>query len=218
MSLRVDLDGTVVVSAPPRVSQRGIDRFVARWTGWIEKTRERVRRHADRHPPIRWTDGAAVTILGMPWRLEVPSPNGARRRSVREEDGRLVVALPAAQGADPRTVRGAVKDWSIRRLKTAVSPLIASWAGRLGVRPGALRVGDQKTQWGACSHTGTVSLNWRLALLAAPLMEYVVVHELCHLRHANHGPRFWELMASVMPDALERRAALRRESYRLMPS
>ncbi len=85
----------------------------------------------------------------------------------------------------------------------------------LGVAPRAIRIGNQKTLWGSCSARGVISLNWRLLAAPRPIFEYVVVHELCHLRERNHGPRFWRLVGNVLPDYRERRAWPRRHGVAL---
>ena len=76
------------------------------------------------------------------------------------------------------------------------------------MRPARLAIRGQRTRWGSCTSRGTVSLNWRLVLLPSRLADYVIVHELCHLRHMNHSRRFWSLVASVIPDWAERRSEL----------
>ncbi|TSE26802.1 hypothetical protein Tsedi_00511 [Tepidimonas sediminis] len=87
---------------------------------------------------------------------------------------------------------------------------VAHWAPRLGVRPQRLRLSSARTRWGSASSRGTVSLNWRLVCLPDPLRDYVVVHELAHLRELHHGPAFWALVAQALPDWTVRRAELRR--------
>ncbi|MGQ9724429.1 MAG: M48 metallopeptidase family protein, partial [Tepidimonas sp.] len=87
---------------------------------------------------------------------------------------------------------------------------IAHYAPLLAVRVAALRVSSARTRWGSASTRGTISLNWRLVCLPGELLDYVVVHELAHLREMHHGPAFWALVGSVLPDYADRRAALRR--------
>lgn len=91
-----------------------------------------------------------------------------------------------------------------------LSARVAHWAARLGVQPQRLRLSSARTRWGSASSRGTVSLNWRLVCLPEPLRDYVVVHELAHLRELHHGPAFWALVAQVLPDYPARRAELRR--------
>jgi predicted metal-dependent hydrolase len=89
-------------------------------------------------------------------------------------------------------------------------------AEALGVSYGRIEVRDQRTRWGSCSPRGTLSFNWRLALAPLEVLDYVVVHELCHLREANHSPRFWRLVAERRPDWREQRAWLRENGAELL--
>jgi len=93
---------------------------------------------------------------------------------------------------------------SVRQLReqarNTARELIAIEAQRMSVKPTALRIGDQKTLWGSCGRDGTISLSWRLALAPGEVFRYVVIHELAHLMHRNHGQRFWALVGKHMPD------------------
>lgn len=78
-----------------------------------------------------------------------------------------------------------------------------------GFDPGPIAIRDQRTRWGSCSARGALSFNYRIVFLPERLSDYIVAHELCHLRELNHGPRFWQLLESILPDAELRREALR---------
>ena len=94
----------------------------------------------------------------------------------------------------------------IARAKAELPPLLERYAARMGVRPRGMRVTSARTRWGSCSSKGTVCFSWRLMRMPEEFVEYVVVHELAHLREMNHGPRFWAVVASVLPDWRARRA------------
>ena len=85
------------------------------------------------------------------------------------------------------------------RARELVHELVGKQAPLLGVRAGRIAIRDQRTRWGSCSSRGTLSFNWRLVLAPLAVAEYVVVHELCHLREPNHSPRFWQLVAAARP-------------------
>ncbi len=121
-----------------------------------------------------------------------------------------VLAQLQRQAAAPRPVWPEPSPALREQARRLFQQRVALFAPRLGVQPTTLRVSSARTRWGSASTRGTVSLNWRLVCLPLALVDYVVVHELAHLREMHHGPAFWALVAGVLPDYAERRAALRR--------
>lgn len=93
--------------------------------------------------------------------------------------------------------------------KEYIPKRVAFFAGELGVTYGTITIRDQKTRWGSCSSKGNLSFNWCLILAPPKVLDYVVVHELCHRREMNHSPRFWALVESIMPDYPARRQWLK---------
>ena len=91
------------------------------------------------------------------------------------------------------------------RARAHLQELAMDEASRLGVSFRRVAIRDQRTRWGSCSSRGTLSFNWRLVLAPLEVAEYVVVHELCHLREPNHSPRFWQLVATARPGYPEQR-------------
>jgi predicted metal-dependent hydrolase len=159
------------------------------------------------------------------------SARARRARVVVHHDGRVEVVLPrrAARGTaerlldehrpwierqlarpHPRLELPPIGEPEGRRLAREVADeLCREHAPRLGVRYERIRIGDQRTRWGSCSPRGTLSFNWRLVLAPAEIFEYVVVHELCHLREPNHSPAFWGLVREAHPGYEEQRGWLR---------
>ena len=92
----------------------------------------------------------------------------------------------------------------------------AYFARQVGVTYGRITVRDQKTRWGSCSQTGNLNFNFRLILAPSEVLDYVVVHELCHRRQMNHSAQFWQEVAQVLPDYRKRKAWLTENGWRLM--
>lgn len=95
---------------------------------------------------------------------------------------------------------GAIDRWYRREARARIEPLVAVEGERLGLRPKKVRIGGQRTRWGSCSTSGTLSFNWRLVIGEPEALRYVVVHELVHLEHHNHSRRFWDTLTEAMPE------------------
>ena len=102
------------------------------------------------------------------------------------------------------------------RAKAVLAQRTAYFARQIGVTYGRITVRDQKTRWGSCSQTGNLNFNFRLILAPLEVLDYVVVHELCHRRQMNHSAQFWQEVAQVLPDYRERKAWLTENGWRLM--
>ena len=105
--------------------------------------------------------------------------------------------------------RRSLEKWSRPRAKSVMNRFFGRWSAKTGLKPKIIRVKELKRSWGVCTRDN-ISINWRLIMAPAPLIEYVVVHELCHLRHKNHSPAFYATLASFLPDYKERRKELKR--------
>ncbi len=110
---------------------------------------------------------------------------------------------------NPVAVREAVVAWYRATAQRYLPQRVATLAPVLDVQPARLVVSDSRSQWGSCTARGRISLNWRLMQARPAVVDYVVAHELAHLRHMNHSPRFWETVSSACPDYPRLRAELR---------
>ena len=146
-------------------------------------------------------DGTVVSALGAA--LTVTVTPGSRQRWLFSGD-KLHLFVPPAVAAS------AVLEKALREKARAVfGERLAHFAPGLGVATPPLRLSAARTRWGSCSHHGGISLNWRLVFMPLPVVDYVVAHELAHLREMNHSPRFWSVVEQLCPDWRARRLELR---------
>ncbi|MEJ6021761.1 M48 family metallopeptidase [Ramlibacter sp. PS4R-6] len=204
----------LTVSAPRWVPLYEVDTAVRSKTPWILKklgeVHERQRRIESAR--IEWRDGARFPFLGEEVELVLdPRASGA----VLESDAglpprRLRVGLP--QQAEPSQVRDAVQAWLMRRAHTLFTERLDHYAPLLRVRWKKLALSNAGTRWGTAHSDGTIRLNWRLVHFRLPVIDYVVAHELSHLRVMDHSPKFWDTVASVVPDYEHLRGQLKDEA------
>lgn len=195
LCLQVFADGRVRVSAPARVGLATVRAFVDARIGWIQKQQARLR--ALPPAPVR---AAGSRIRFLDEELELVAVAGLRTPR------RVGLTLEVPVHSD---ITQSLRRWYRAQAPAHITERVIYFAPQVGREPQRLRIAAQKTRWGSCSPRGTVSLNWRLLLAPSEILDYVIVHELCHLLHANHSARFWREVARVVPDHERHRRWLR---------
>jgi hypothetical protein len=208
----------LAVSAPRWVGIREIEAALVEKGDWVlrklREQRERLQRLE--RSRIDWRDGATVPYLGEPLILLLdPRVDGAALDEAADglpgvAHRLLRIGLP--HGAAPARIRDAVQAWLQRQARGLFEERSAHYAARLGVHVRRLALSSASTRWGSASADGSVRLNWRLVHFGPAVIDYVVAHELSHLREMNHGPAFWDVVRSVIPDVAGARSALRADS------
>ncbi len=205
------------VSAPRWVALADVEAALREKSPWIlrklHEQRERARRLESAR--IDWRDGTAIPFLGDTVIVVVdPRATGAvLNADAQALPGvpRLTLHLGLPQQAAPEQIRDAVQSWLQRQARRVFEERCAVFALRLRVRVRRLSLSSASTRWGSASADGSVRLNWRLVHFALPVIDYVVTHELAHLREMNHSAAFWDVVRSVLPDYEESRRVLRQE-------
>ena len=205
----VGADG-LVVRAPNWVPLREVDAAVQEKGGWIvAKLQQFKERQTEQfQKAIEWRHGAEVPFLGRTVQLCVLE-RGVGRVHGQDLAPEQVLPVTVPPGASVTQVRDAAQVWLKKQAKALFEARLHHFAPLLGVRWQKLSLSSASTRWGSARTDGHIRLNWRLIHLPISQIDYVVVHELAHLREMNHSPRFWETVGEVMPDYAERRKALR---------
>lgn len=203
IALIVQSDGSLLVRAPLRVTQRQIMDVVQQQAEWVRTRQEAARQRAAAAPPKAFVEGEIFNYLGQPYRLVIA--NAARPAlALDAQAGQFRLARAAQPGA------AALFDaWYRRQARQVFTERVAFYARQIGLQPQKLRISSARTRWGSCSSRGTLSFTWRLVMAPLPVIDYVVVHELCHLQVRNHSKDFWNKVRAIMPDYKERARWLR---------
>lgn len=206
-NLRVTIvppDGTVRVSAPKLMPETLIRAFLLDKADWIRTHRDKVRaQHRDE--PKQFADGETVRLFGQVCPLVVLT--GQKKNGAALDGSRIVLSL---RGDVPPEKREAIlNDWLRERLKTEIEHFLPLWSDTTGLIPSAWTVRDMTSRWGSCN-TKTKKITLNLQLVHYPLicLEYVILHELCHLRVHGHGADFKALLDRFMPDWKARKKLL----------
>lgn len=201
--IRVE-EGAVSIIVPASTPNDKIDQLLAAKRTWI---REKIALHQDALPVTsrRFLSGEAFSYLGRNYRLKVERGNFAPVKLVQ---GRLVVALPDAV-PKPHMVRNALVRWYKKQAEHKLFSKVERYAPLVGVEPAGVSVRTFKSRWGSCTAKGRLEFNWQIMLAPNRMVDYVVIHELCHLIRHDHSPEFWREVERVMPEYQQCRDWLR---------
>ncbi|MFC4930435.1 M48 family metallopeptidase [Massilia sp. GCM10023247] len=210
----IDDDG-LHVTAPRRAILPDIDNAIRAKQRWIlTKLHERGERRAKRaeRAPLRWVDGACLPYLGGEITLRLQE--AARSHCAFDPETREL-RVGVTPGLSEWQLKERIKLWFQAEAKRLFVERLDLYAPQLDVHYRSLTLSSAGTRWGSCTVAGNIRLNWRLVHYALPLVDYVVVHELAHLREMNHSPRFWAVVGSVFADYDGARLELRRRSHEM---
>jgi len=198
--LTIERDGSLQLKAAPDVQKAELERFLASKRDWIY--RKLADKEALSAEPVtkELVDGEGFLYLGRSHQLRVV---GTDDRRVRLQKGRLVL---------PRSVVGEgyeqIIDWYRATGLAWLKPRAKDWSTRLRVDPQTVEIADLGNKWGSALPNGRVRIHWATMQLRPSLVEYVLAHELAHLREPHHGPAFWQVLSRAMPDFDQRKSAL----------
>ncbi|MBL4570741.1 MAG: M48 family metallopeptidase [Alcanivorax sp.] len=205
--IRVE-EGAVSVVVPVETSLERIDELLASKRRWIK---DKIALHQEMTPPSskRYVSGEAFSYLGRNYRLKVEKGPFA---PVKLMQGRLVVSVP--QGSEqPHMIRNALVRWYKRQAEMKLQEKTARWASQVGVAVPKVSIKTFKSRWGSCTAKGELQFNWQIMMAPNRMVDYVVVHELCHLIRHDHSPQFWGEVGRVLPDYEQSREWLKRHGH-----
>jgi predicted metal-dependent hydrolase len=191
-SIKVNRDLSIEVRVPLRFKDGDLPPLLAKHQGWIEKKKYEMMALPP-VVPIVFASGHEVPVLGVSHRIEVTL--GKRAKCVQTA-GMLMVTV---RELSDREVYRVVLKWYREYAREVVEQCVRGWATDFSVDYQSVRIKSMTSRWGSCSSNRLLNFNWRLVMAPMEVLEYVVVHELCHLLEMNHGPRFWAEVRSRVP-------------------
>jgi predicted metal-dependent hydrolase len=180
-------------------------------SAWITRKLASMATQAILSPPPL-VEGRVLSYLGEPVRLALATGAAPGRFRAALREGVLTLTLAAH---DEATVRAALEAWYRRQARVVFAARLAHCNTAYGFSFGRVTIKDQKSRWGSCSQRGNLNFNWRLLLAPLSVLDYVVYHELAHLKEPNHASAFWALVATACPDYRQQRRWLKQHSQEL---
>lgn len=197
--------GEVSVVIPNDLPDTNLKELFAKKTRWIK---EKLELHRDVSPfnPKEYISGECFTYLGRNYRLKVLS---GKSKSVKLKNGSLIVTLPDSS-TSPDRVKNALTEWYRSHAEHKLKEKVDRYAKVVGVIPSSVGVKTFKARWGSCCKRGAIQFNWKIIMAPNRIVDYVVIHELCHMKQHNHSPQFWKLVEKVIPDYAESKEWLKK--------
>lgn len=206
LSIRIEEDGSVVVKAPSFLTEKEIEQFVIKKQEWILVHMKDILEQKKLKKEIRFESGTVLPYQGEDLILEVLPVEPGKKTEIIRTKKHLFVCTEQTQSHEIHQI---LMEWYLEEAKKELAERLTYYAKIMSLTPAKLTLRDAKTRWGSCSSKGNIMLNWRLILTPPDVIDYVIVHELCHLKEMNHSKAFWELVEEVIPDYKIRRKWLK---------
>lgn len=197
ISLHLADNGVLKVRAPFLMPDDAINQFVVAKSDWVERQFKRLTKRSQK---FEYHNGASISYLGREYVIRMGEQRG------------FDVVLTDALHLPDLTARQAkilIHDWLMRRAKDHLSERLFYFADQMQIKYHKLSISKARTRWGSCSHNGNIRLNWRLICASPQIIDYVVVHELAHIKQHNHSRVFWAIVKSTLPNHNESRRSLK---------
>jgi predicted metal-dependent hydrolase len=199
LSIRVYPDARVEVVVPPRAGPREVESFISAQREWIDSRRAMALRN--RPAPQAFPPPTIVfAATGETWWLQVAGGSGTVRVTEVQDAGDTQRILRVTGTITHASLRRSLRAWLLRAARLRLAPLVAARAADMGVRYSQISIRRQRSRWGSCSVRGTISLNCCLVFQPSAVVDYLIVHELTHVRHMNHSARFWQAVEKHCAD------------------
>lgn len=211
-------DGNVEVSAPFSVTKKQIDEIIKDKISWILKKQEELKRiYIEKNIDRKFEDGEKISYLGKEFSLKIiKAKEYIQPKVVIDNDNMVIYINEKFIDKDAKeNIRNIIKKWLVERFRDVAVDRIKKYSFLIGVNPTKITIREQKTRWGSCSSKGNINLNWKLVMAPMEVIDYVIVHELCHMIEMNHSKNYWNIVSTVMPDYKNHRKWLKENGHKL---
>ena len=216
ISLFVDPHEGVFLRVPFGPTIDSLSKLVHSKAKWILKKQKQIKEVGEFLPKREFANGETFLYLGRQFRLKVLGLGKISSAKVKFTNGCFVISINGeyTELGKKRVMRKLLTNWYKRHACNVLFNRIKIYAKKLDLAPVEFALANQSKRWGSCSHRGNVRFNWHIIMAPLSLIDYVVAHELSHLKHPNHSQEFWKQLGNIMPDYEVRRERLRKEGHK----
>ncbi len=206
ISLHIREGGTIVIHAPYRVSKREIEEFIREKEAWVVR---KLTEGKERHKELQKTfiPGEKFLYLGEWYPLEIDGSSN-KPFPLELSFGKFILHKERIGEA-----RDAFAEWYKREAKEKIEGRVRYYSDRFQLFPKGIRITSAKSRWGSCSRDNRLSFSWRIVMAPLTIIDYVLAHELVHIKEKNHSKKFWNALEAVLPDYKERKVWLRKNGH-----
>ncbi|MBM7853900.1 putative metal-dependent hydrolase [Desulfohalotomaculum tongense] len=197
MEIRVEPPGVVKVVVPQNTPEQVILERVKSKGAWIVQKLFLLRSVEYRPIKREFVNGESFMYLGRNYSLQLQLDKTVKKPEVKLYQGKFQVKTPTN---DEAAIRKAMELWYRNKTKEKVEERIKYYQHFFNIKPTNVKVKDQKKRWASCTSRNELLFNWRCVMASSPVLDYIVVHEMCHMVYKNHSQDFWGLVASIIPD------------------
>lgn len=213
LGIYIDVYGNIELRVPPTTKEGAVHRLLEEKWAWILRHQQEQREKTKGFKEKIYRDGEEMLYLGQHYPLKVIVDATRKNFSVALIDEALVIQGP---GADEDQMKQVMTSFYKKQCKQIIDQRIRYWQSNFKVKPRKISIRSNKKHWGTCNSNRELTFNWRLAMAPLSVVDYVVVHELCHMVHMNHDRSFWRLVGKLMPDYKEKMAWLEQSHWKMV--
>ena len=219
VGINIDPEKGMVVRSPEELTDEEIEEVIENKSSWILEKLDKVAEIKPKPSPKEFLSGEKLPYLGKRYRLKVKARDNISNVNVKLFRGKFMIDYPAElQGREDErkeAIREELISWYRERAEIKIKERVDKYKDKLDVEPNMVKVKKQKKRWGSCSSKNNLNFNWKIIMAPMTMVDYVIVHELTHLKHPNHSKDFWKTVEAIIPDYEERREWLRVNGRRL---
>ena len=215
VGLHVDPKKGVIIRVPEKLDKESIKEIIRNKSSWLLEKLDRVNEIKPEPTPKEFMSGEKLLYLGKRYRLKVmPQPNEKLKQvNIKLYQGKFIVNIPYRldKQKDKRltTIRKELISWYRKHAEQKINERVNKYKEYIDVKPNTVKIKKQEKRWGSCSSKGNLNFNWKIIMAPMSIIDYVVVHELTHLKYPNHSNEFWQLVETILHDYKNKREWLR---------
>lgn len=204
ISIKIEENGHVIVSAPLRINKEYILKVVQSKADWIIKNQDEIEKRGSKKVIRELTEGSTVMYLGEEYPLQLIFNESKKNITVERELVEKQRFIINTNSMDFKKIRVALEKWYREETLDIVTKRIDYYADNFKDKVTNIRVKEQKRRWASCTGKNAILFNWRISMARADVIDYIVVHEMCHMDHRNHSKYFWNRVEEIMPNYKEK--------------